>query len=312
MVLRLAIAGLFVLLPPTTAQKPIAAVATKIVILGTGTPRPDPDRSGPAVAVVVNGKPYLVDFGPGVVRRAALAERNGIKELNPRNLTIAFCTHLHSDHTAGLADLYLTPAVIRRVGPFQLYGPPGIKDMAQHIRAAYAKDYDVRVNGLEHGEPLGYQLQVHEVKPGVVYKDGNVTVTAFAVQHGSWDYSYGYRFDTPDRSVVISGDTAPTEAVVKACNGCDVLLHEVYSMTELAGRTSRTDAVSGGDPTWHEYLAKFHTSTSELAALAAKARPKLLVVYHQLYGRTDDAGLLQEVRQTYSGKTMSAKDLDVY
>ncbi len=282
---------------------------TQVVILGTGTPRPDPDRSGPAVAIVVNGKAYLVDFGPGVVRRAALAERNGIKALNPRNLTTAFCTHLHSDHTAGLSDLYLTPAVIRRNGPLQLYGPPGLAIMANHIKAAYAKDYDVRIHGLEQGKPVGYELEVHEFKPGVVYKDQNVTVTAFPVSHGSWDYAYGYRFDTADRSIVISGDTAPTDAVVKACNGCDVLLHEVYSTTELDGRPA---SASAEDPTWHEYLSKFHTSTGELGALASKAKPKLLVLYHQLYGKTDDAGLVHEVSQTYSGKVVSAKDLDTY
>lgn len=304
-----ATAILLVLAGAASAQ---TSLRTQVVILGTGTPRPDPDRSGPSVAIVVNGKPYLVDFGPGVVRRAALAERNGVKALDPRNLTIAFCTHLHSDHTAGLSDLYLTPAVIRRKGPLQLYGPPGILDMANHIKAAYAKDYDVRMHGLERGQPLAYELQVHEVKPGVVYKDENVTVTAFAVAHGSWDYAYAYRFDTPDRSIVVSGDTAPTEAIVKACNGCDVLLHEVYSTTELARPTAGPDGVAGADPTWHEYLAKFHTSTSELAALAQKGKPKLLVLYHQLYGRTDDAGLVREVEQTYSGKIVSAKDLDVY
>src|ERR1041385_5664817 len=173
---------------------------TQVVILGTGTPRPDPDRSGPSVAIVVNGKAYVVDFGPGVVRRAAQAQRKGIGALAPTKITVAFATHLHSDHTAGLSDLYLTPAVLRREGPLQLYGPPGIAAMAKHIRAAYAKDYEVHIHGLEHGKPLGYGLEVHEIKPGVVYKDANVTVTAFSVPHGSWDYAYGYRFDTADRS----------------------------------------------------------------------------------------------------------------
>ena len=278
---------------------------TQVVILGTGTPRPDPDRSGPAVAVVVNGKAYLIDFGPGVVRRAAAAQRKGIAALAPTKITVAFCTHLHSDHTAGLSDLYLTPAVLRREGPLQLYGPPGIKDMAEHIRAAYAKDYDVRIKGLEHGRPLGYELQVHEIKPGLVYKDENVKVTAFAVKHGSWDYAYGYRFDTADRSIVISGDTAPTDAVVKVCHGCDLLLHEVYSTTEFKRQTA-------ADSTWHEYLAKFHTSTKELSEIAGKAKPKVLVLYHQLYGTTDDAGLVHEMEETYKGKVVSAKDLDVF
>ena len=287
-------------------QSAVGSSKTQVVVLGTGTPRPDPDRSGPAVAVVVNGKAYLVDFGPGVIRRAALAQRNGIAALDPTKITVAFCTHLHSDHTAGLSDLYLTPAVIRRIGPLQLYGPPGIKAMAEHIRAAYAKDYAIRMHGLEQGKPLGYELQVHEIKPGVVYKDENVKVTAFAVPHGSWDYAYGYRFDAADRSIVISGDTAPTDAIVKAGQGCDVLLHEVYSTTEVSSRRAAESS------TWPEYLRTFHTSTKELAAIAEKSQPKLLVLYHQLYGTTNDDGLLREIAESYKGRTVSARDLDVY
>ena len=284
---------------------PASTKTAQVVVLGTGTPRADPDRFGPAVAVVVNGKAYLVDFGPGVVRRAAAARRDGIEALDPRKITVAFCTHLHSDHTAGLSDLYLTPAVLRRVGPLQLYGPPGLAEMARHIREAYAKDYDVRMHGLEHGASLGYEMQVHEIQPGVVYRDENVTVTAFVVHHGSWDYAFGYRFDTPGRSIVISGDTSPTDAIVKACHGCDVLLHEVYSTTELAGRRPN-------DATWPEYLAQFHTSTTELGAIAGKAKPKLLVLYHQLFGKTDDKGIVEEVKKGYSGAVISAKDLGVY
>src|SRR5215470_11033520 len=189
--------------PPQTTQP--SRTKTQVVVLGTGTPRPD-DRSGPAVAVVVNGSAYLVDFGPGVVRRATLAAREKhIDALRPANLKIAFATHLHSDHTAGLSDLFLTPAVVGRGAPLELYGPPGLQDMARHIRAAYAKDIALRIEGLEQGDPKAYQINVHEIKPGVVYQDANVTVTAFPVPHGSWKFAYGYRFDTPDRSIVISG-----------------------------------------------------------------------------------------------------------
>jgi ribonuclease BN (tRNA processing enzyme) len=145
--------------PPTTTQ---------LVVLGTGTPIINPDRSGPAVAVVVNGSAYLVDFGPGVVRRAAAAARDKkITALVPSNLRVVFTTHLHSDHTAGLADLYLTPAVEGRPGPLELYGPPGIAEMARHIQAAYVKDVAIRVQGLEHGNAKAYRINAHEVHPGI-------------------------------------------------------------------------------------------------------------------------------------------------
>src|SRR6266568_2577571 len=98
---------------------------TQIVLLGTGTPSPDPERSGPCTAIVVNGTPYLVDFGAGLVRRAAAARKEG---LEAKNLKIGFVTHLHSDHTLGLADIILTPWVMGREEPLEVYGPSGIKD----------------------------------------------------------------------------------------------------------------------------------------------------------------------------------------
>lgn len=281
---------------------------TQVVILGTGTPILDPDRSGPAVAVVVNGSAYLVDFGPGVVRRAAAAARDKkITALTPANLKVAFATHLHSDHTAGLADLYLSPAVEGRPGPLELYGPPGIADMARHIEAAYVKDVDIRIHGLEQGNARAYKINAHEIKPGIVYKDANVTVQAFAVQHGTWDFSYGYRFDTADRSIVISGDTAPTQSVAEACHGCDLLLHEVYSLAWFKERP----------PERQKYHSHFHTSTAELANIAKAAQPKHLVLYHQLFrpqSEADaDAVLLDEIKRAgYTGQVASAHDLDIY
>jgi len=146
---------------------------------------------------------------------------------------------------------------------------------------------------------------VHEIKPGVVYKDGNVTVKAFAVHHGSWKEAYGYRFETPDKVIVLSGDCAPSDSVIENCNGCDILLHEVYS--QFGFDMSKED--------WRKYIMEFHTSTKELAALATKAKPKLLVLYHQMFfgGEKDtEEVLLQEMRNGYSGKVVSAHDLDVY
>ncbi len=294
------------LAPCLDASAQSADHKTQVVMLGTGTPNLDPDRSGPAVAVVVNGSAYLVDFGPGVVRRSAAAkDQKHIQSLDPGNLKIAFATHLHSDHTAGLADLFLSPAVGERKVPLTLYGPPGLAAMAAHIRAAYIKDIAIRVRGLEREDPKPFTMIVHEIKPGVVYEDQNVTVTAFRVPHGSWDYAYGYRFDTADRSIVISGVTAPSSAVVKACHGCDLLVHEVYSQEWFATKS----------PVRKKYHASFHTSTAELAGIATRAKPKTLVLYHQLFIKGQDAGLvlIKEMRAAgYIGQVVSANDLDVF
>ena len=160
---------------------------TQIVLLGTGTPLPDPERAGPSTAIVVNSTPYLVDAGTGLVRRAAGAHDKGVVALRATNLKIAFLTHLHSDHTLGLPDLMITPWIMGREEPLELYGPAGTQEMVNHIIEAYEVDRKIRTEGLEHSNNTGWKVNVHEIKPGVVFQDANVTVTAFAVRHGNVD-----------------------------------------------------------------------------------------------------------------------------
>jgi ribonuclease BN (tRNA processing enzyme) len=290
---------------------------TQVVMLGTGNPNADPDRSGPAVAVVTGGKAYLVDCGPGVVRRAAAAEKNGIPALKVTELTIVFITHLHSDHTLGYPDLIFTPWVLGREVPLEAYGPRGLKKMTQHIEIAWAQDIAVRRQGLEQANATGYKVNVHEINwrervapatagesPAlrIVYRDENVTVTAIPVKHGIWKQAFGYKFETKDRKIVISGDTSPADEIVKACDGCDVLVHEVYN--------PHGDELK--EEHWKEYFRTFHTSPAELGEIARRARPKLLVVYHESLEKLPVADLLEQIGKEYSGKWVSAKDLDVY
>ncbi|MCP4602217.1 MAG: MBL fold metallo-hydrolase [Proteobacteria bacterium] len=271
-------------------------------MLGTGTPIPDPDRSGPATAVVAGNKAYLVDFGPGVVRRASAAFLKGIAQLNTRLLSRAFVTHLHSDHTAGFSDLILSPAVIGRPVPLEVYGPPGIKAMTKHILDAYREDLEVRrIKHTQRGI-RGYQVHAHEISAGAIYKDKNVKVTAFPVRHGFWKHAFGYRFDTENRSIVISGDTGPAETTIAACNGCDVLVHEVYCLRGF----------ENGSSSWQEYHATHHTSSKELAELASRARPGLLVLYHQLFFGCAERQIMDEIRSRYKGEVVFGNDLDVY
>ncbi|MBT0664804.1 MBL fold metallo-hydrolase [Geobacter pelophilus] len=289
---------------------------TRLVLLGTGNPQPDPDRSGPASAIVVNGSAYLIDFGPGVVRRAAAARLDkGITELDPANLRVVFTTHLHSDHTAGFPDLILTPWAMGRKQPLEVYGPKGIKAMTDHILAAYSEDINIRSKGMEQEPIEGVRVNVHEIKAGLVYKDANVTVTAFPTKHGEWAESYGYRFDTADRSIVITGDTNPTQATIDACNGCDLLVHE--ALTEKFLSNPMRPNAQGHDI--RAYAAKYHTTTSQLVELANKAKPGILVMYHNpitlrpqkrpLASTPDD--LLQEMKG-YKGQLTVGRDLDVY
>ena len=293
--------------PPASAPTP----RTQVVMLGTGNPPADPDRSGPATAIVVDDTPYLVDFGAGVVRRAkSAAVDKGIAGLDPVKLRVAFVTHLHSDHTVGYPDLILTPWVIGRRVPLEVYGPTGITAMTEHILAAYQADFETRMKDRAlytvGAFREGHAVNAHEVKPGVVYKDANVTVTAFATKHAM--ESYGYRFDTPDRSIVISGDTNPTQATIDACRGCDILIHEVLTHDWLSRRQD-----------FHAYAAAHHTTTTQLIELATKAKPGLLVLYHASLSirpavdnqRSTAATLLNEMAK-YPGRVVVARDLDVY
>ena len=286
------------------AELPPSGV-TRVVMLGTGTPNADPQRSGPAVAIVVNDTPYLVDFGPGVVRRAAaMSPTYGgpIAGLEVDRLRYAFLTHLHSDHSAGLSDLILTPWVLERDEPLELYGPDGIEEMASNILEAYRADIDYRVYGLEPANNTGWRVNAHTVEEGVVFEDDNVTVEAFRVRHGTWPNAYGYRFTTPDRVIVISGDAAPDEAMERFAKGADILIHEVYSVEGFRKR----------EPYWQKYHSSNHTSAHELGELASRARPKLLVLYHVLFWGASEDTVLREVREKYSGEVVLADDLDVF
>ncbi len=275
---------------------------TQIVLLGTGTPNADPDRSGPAIAVLVDGVPYLVDLGPGVVRRAAAAERAGIAGLNAAKLRTAFVTHLHTDHTLGYPDFIFSPWVLERDVPAEVFGPRGLRAMTEHLMAAYEEDIRIRIEGIEPANSEGYKVNVHEVEPGLIFSDERVRVTAFAVEHGSWKQAFGYKFETPDRTIVISGDARPSPSISEQCRGCDVLIHEVYSEAGFARRP----------PEWQRYHASFHTSSRELGRIAAEARPGTLVLYHLLLWGSTPAELLEEVREVYDGRVVLGSDLDVF
>jgi len=274
-----------------------------VVLLGTGTPNDDPNRWGPSVAIIVDDQVYLVDAGVGVVRRAAAARAAGVEALKVTALSRVFLTHLHSDHTLGLPDLMFSPWVLERQTPLDVYGPKGTANMAAHLEAAWQDDIAIRLYGLEPQRTRNYRAVVYETTSGVVFRDSKVAVTAIAVTHGSWPDAFAYSFQTPDRRIVISGDTVASDAIAAACDGCDLLIHEVYSAEKFKTRP----------PEWQTYHKAFHTSTAELAAVATKARPETLVLYHQLFWGATDDDLLKEIRSAgYLGRVVSGRDLQVF
>ena len=275
---------------------------TKLVLLGTGTPFADPTKSGPSLAIVVNNTSYIVDCGPGLVRRAAEASKLGFPSLEASQLKTLFITHLHSDHTIGLADIILTPAVLDRNAPISIYGPVGSKKMTDDLMSAYKEDIAIRINGLEKGDAIAYQVYTNEIKEGQIYKDSNLTVTAFKVQHGQWDNAFGFVFQTKDKKIVVSGDCTYSENLIKYAKDCDILVHEVYSYAGLKKRTQR----------WQDYHSTFHTSTYQLAEIANQVKPKLLVLNHQLTFGTSLQSLMDELKSKYAGPVVNGADLDVF
>lgn len=276
--------------------------ATKLIVLGSGTPNPDPNRAGSAYAVVVNETPYLIDFGPGVIRRAAsLSPPWGgkIEAMTVKNFEHAFLTHIHSDHSAGLADLLLTPWIMGRDKKLNLYGPKGLEQMASSTLEAFEDDINYRIYGTQPSNKMGYKFNFYLLSEGLIYEDENVSVEAFTVPHGSFDDAYGFRFTTEDKVIVFSGDTGPSKTLEKFAAGADILVHEVYSNAGFLKKTKD----------WQIYHQGHHTSTFEVGEIASRAKPKLLLLSHILFWGSTKDEILKETQSTYKGEIKIAEDL---
>ena len=276
--------------------------STSLIVLGSGTPNPDPDRHGSAYAVVVNDQAYLVDFGPGVVRRiSAMSPSWGgeFPQLELQNINHAFLTHIHSDHSGGLSDLILTPWVMGRDSELNLYGPKGLKDMAQNITDAYSLDIDYRLNGTQPANSKGFISIVKEIDVGSIYKDKNIEVVAFRNSHGDLYESYGYLFITEDKKILFSGDTAVSSSLKKHAKDLDILVHEVYSSE---GFKSKTDD-------WKIYHQAHHTSSIDLGILAKELNPVKLVASHILFWGASDESVIKDIELNFKGEVILASDL---
>tara|TARA_B100000575_G_scaffold294343_1_gene309635 strand:- start:116 stop:1060 length:945 start_codon:yes stop_codon:yes gene_type:complete len=278
---------------------------TKLIVLGSGTPNPDPERYGSGYAVVVNNSAYIIDFGPGIVRRiSAMSPTWGgdFPSMELQNINIAFLTHIHSDHSGALADLILTPWIMGRNEPLRLYGPPGLNAMSKNITEAYIDDIDYRLYGSQPSNKLGYTTKVTEIsKDGLIFKDDNVEVTAFKNAHGDFQNSFGFLFVTKDKKILLSGDTAVSENLKKYGTDLDILVHEVFSSETFINKTKD----------WQIYHQAHHTSSIDLGIIANELKPKKLVLSHILFWGASEESLLNDVKKNFNGDTVIAKDLMV-
>lgn len=286
---------------------------THVVMLGTGTPTLQHKRAGQAILVVVDKRMYLFDAGPGFVRN--LKALSG-KDFMPQDvmftndsmyggLNKVFITHLDSDHVLGLPELLLRPWVLGRDQPLQVIGPKGTRGLVDNTLKAFQDDISHRLYGTQPANADGYKGEVTEIsETQIVHQDDKVTIKAFRVPHGSWDadMSFGYRVETPTKTIVISGDTRKDEANYEHFRGADILIHEVM----------HEGAISRMPEDWQKYMYHAHTSTSQLAEIAREVEPGLLVMNHPLFFGTTDEDMVEELARHYDGKFVLAQDLDLY
>lgn len=271
-------------------------LAITAILLGTGNPRPNTEHAGAATAIVAGNEWFVVDAGRGATMRIAGTD------LKYENFRAVFLTHLHSDHTAGLPDLFITSWQFgRKTTPLQLYGPEGTQALSDAMLKFFAYDIHIRRDVVEKHPAAGATISTHVVRQGVIYNDGKVKVTAFAVDHRPVEPAFGYRFDSGGKSIVVSGDTRPSDNLVKFAKGADVLIHEAY-LPEFLDRVD-TPAVSAR-------LKSYHTSAEEAGEIATRAGVKTLVLTHLIPPGADDT-FRQRASKTFHGRLIVGKDLEV-
>lgn len=274
-----------------------------VVLLGTGSPRPAPNRNGPSTLVEAGGLRLLFDMGRG---NTVSLFRAGVPL---GSIDAHFLTHMHSDHVNGLPDLYLTGWIgvpyANRTKPFLIYGPVGTQAMMEHLYAAFAEDRRIRIAD-EGYPPAGIAFEAHEFTGGTVFERNGVKVTAIKVFHGALiEPAFGFKVEYRGHSVVLSGDTKYSKAVEEAATGSDLLIHEVAA---VAGDVAAVLASSAS----YRAILDHHTDPAEAGTLFAKARPKLAVFSHIVTPSSppaDAAEILRQTRTTYAGPVVVGEDM---
>jgi ribonuclease BN (tRNA processing enzyme) len=283
--------------------EPAKKSATRLIVLGTGGgPRPNTHRNQTSLVLIVKDTPYVIDCGGGVSRQMVFAD------IPLRTLRYIFITHHHSDHNLEYGNLIYNAWVSGFKGRIDAYGPPPIEKMTKLFFELNSFDIGIRIP--DEGRPsLMPMVQPHEFsKPGMVMEDENVKVTAAIVHHPPVEPSFAYRFDTPGRSIVFSGDTTPSDNLIRLAQGADVLIHEVIhrqSLRRLMARVPNADRLV-------EHIVASHTPVEDVGQVAKKAGVKTLVLTHMV--PSDDPSVTDEmwsepVKAHFDGEIIVAKDL---
>ena len=300
---RTAVAGLGAVTLTSTLHAQSQTNRTRLILLGTaGGPRPRKRRSGSAQAIVAGGKIYVVDCGDGVARQMALAG------LALRDLRAVLITHHHSDHNIDLGPLLQLAWISGLVSPVDCWGPPPIRRMIEDYLRYQDHDIALRI-GDEGRVPLAPLIRGHDLGGGgAVFQDERVRVTAAKVPHPPLELALAYRFDSADRSIVISGDTKESDELVKLAAGADVLVHEVMlaeRVRELVRNLPNGEALARS-------IISHHTTAEQVGRVAAAARVKTLVLSHFVPAEDPDVPeeeWVSPILRHYSGRIVVGRDL---
>jgi ribonuclease Z len=270
----------------------------RLTLLGTGNPRPTIDRFGPSTLIEAGSHRLLIDAGRGATIRLA---QLGVSSAD---IDAVLLTHLHSDHVVGLPDLWLTGWIFNRRTGLVLVGPEGVRSMADALTHAYAFDIHTRRDLDEHLSPNGVLLPAREIEEGTAYETSDgLLISAFLVDHGPTRPALGYRVDFHGRSAVLSGDTRPSQNLVRRSRGVDVLVHEVISV-EAEHRLSLM-----GNPAATERVIERHTTVPQAADIFQAVRPRLAVYSHIVPSPVTEQELTAETRIRYDGPLAVGYDL---
>jgi ribonuclease BN (tRNA processing enzyme) len=275
----------------------------RLILLGTGGgPRPRKSSSAPAQVILLNDEAYVIDCGDGVARQLAFA---GVPLPSLRHI---FLTHHHSDHNADYGNLLLlawTAGLRTRV---DAWGPPPLKRMTRKFFETNAYDISTRIAD-EGRVPLVPLVHVHELsKGGAVLQDEAIKVTSALVHHPPVVPAFAYRFDSRDRSIVISGDTAPSDALIRLAQGADVLVHEALYPPAI----DRLVAGVRNSTRLRQSILSHHTTAEDAGRVAQSAGVRTLVLSHLV--PADDPAVTDQMwvdaaRVHFRGTVILGKDL---
>ncbi len=269
----------------------------QLTLLGTGCPVVDAHRYGPAQVVRHGGTTVLVDCGSGVTQRMVQAGLDG------REVDAVLLTHLHSDHIVDLFQLVISSWHQGRDRPQRVIGPPGTYRYVDGLVSLWQTEMEQRIAHELRPSALALQTEVTEIAAGEALEFGALRVRAVAVDHQPVRHAYGYVFETGEAKLAMSGDTRPCDALVEAARDADLLLHEVFVHRELQVE----DGVRTAETI--EQVAAYHTLSSDVGKVAARAGAKWLALTHFVPPDCDTDALYEEVRRDFAGPVTIGADL---